>query len=103
MNNCQSKFTILVVPPNGKCYKKTIKSDINSMEKVVESGKATFEYYDKVIIATNRVNNGYIKNNHVKGKETYGTCYFIGNSHDDDFRGLTEKEIKILLTISIVK
>ena len=102
MKDCQTKFTILVVPPDGKPYTKIIKSDIGSMEKVLESGKALFEYYDKVIIAANRVNNGYIKNNHVKGKEVYGTCYFIGNRRDDDFRSLTEKEIKMLLTISII-
>ncbi len=102
MENCQSKFLILVVPPDKKPYKKIIRSDINSMERVLESGKANFEYYKKVIIATNRKNNDYIKNTHVKGKKCFGTCYFIGNLRDDDFRSLFPKEIEILLTESII-
>jgi hypothetical protein len=98
----QTKFLILVVPPDGKPYQKIINSDIKSMEKVLESGKANFDYYKKVIIATNRENNGYIENHHVKGINCYGTCYFIGNLRNDDFRSLFPKEIEILLTESIV-
>jgi hypothetical protein len=102
MENCQATFLILVVPPDGKPYQKTISSDIKSMEKVLESGKANFDYYKKVIIATNRENNGYIENHHVKGIKCYGTCYFIGNLRDDDFRSLYPKEIKNLLTESLI-
>ena len=102
MEKYQTKFLILVVPPDGKPYQKIISSDIKSMERVLESGKATFEYYKKVIIATNRKKDGYIKNEHVKGKECYGTCYFIGNLRNDDFRSLFPKEIENLLTESLI-
>ena len=97
------KFLILIVPSDGEPYLKFIKTHINNMEEIVESKKAIFEYYGKVIIATNRKTEGYIKNNHVKNKECYGTCYFIGNSRNDDFRSLNEKEINNLLTESIMK
>lgn len=103
MENYASSFVVLIVPPDGEPYLKKISSNIKSMEKVLESGKANFEYYRKVIIATNRVNNGYMENKHVKGKKCYGTCYFIGNLRNDDFRSLYPKEIKNLLTESLIK
>jgi cytochrome c peroxidase len=92
----ESKFLVLIIPPNKPCRLAYIGHAIEKMEEALESKKASFDYFDDVIIATNKDKSGLKKNPHIEGMDVCGTCYLIGNQKDDDFRSLTLKEINHL-------
>lgn len=89
-----ANFLILVVPIDGKPVVKKIKSDIQSMEKVLDSGKADFDYYKDAIIATNTNIKGLEKNKRIRRPGVYGSFYIIGNNRsNNDFCSLTPDQI----------
>lgn len=92
-------FLILVVPPEGRPRTRIIKATVDGLDSVIENSKARFDYYHDLIIATNDDHCKLPRNEHIKDLEVWGTCYFIGNQDNDDFKALKTGEINKLLSM----
>lgn len=88
-------FTILFVPPHEPPEVLKIEGYIQSMEDILESKTAEFDYYMDAIIATNSHSIGLPQNEHICNPIVYGSFYIIGNNgKNDDFCSLTPIQIE---------
>lgn len=97
MEKNPTNYLILVVPANGRPRTRTIIATVQGLDSVIENPKARFDYYHDLIIATNDDHGKLPRNEHIKDFDVWGTCYFIGNQDNDDFKSLKTGEINKLL------